>query len=260
MRECAQCYVEQPKSAFSWSQWRKGDGGSRCEDCVSGGAGWRCDECGKPFRDHNALQMHKRKHQPRTFPCPGCNKLYRGLTDTALHFESGSCAACKGQDNARRAAYQLVTQQRGGANFLVNPLMLTDGSGNTGGYTEEGPNYRCPSCKKSFRFFSALMQHLQSTPCLGAGKQVSLRIGNGAQQLETQKFKFFHGTTWPIAIEIERNGFIPSSSGCLGYGVYVAREEKATKFARQRAAETGQGGGLVELLVSFNNPKMVRRA
>jgi hypothetical protein len=49
------------------------------------------------------------------------------------------------------------------------------------------------------------------------------------------------------ATTIERDGFLPSTNGCLGRGVYVAREEKARRFAQQRARETGSScGGLVE--------------
>jgi hypothetical protein len=150
------------------------------------------------------------------------------------------------------------TAPTGGSNFLVNPLMITDGGGSAGGYVEEGPNYRCPSCQKSFRLLSALMQHQQSTrACLEAGRHVNLRIGNGSVLPEAQHFRFFHGTTWPKANQILENGFIPSTGGCLGHGIYVAREDKATRFAHQRAEETGQGGGLVELLVTVRNPKMV---
>ena len=246
-RRCGQCGQVCGRTEFSSSQWRKGEGLSRCEECVAGLNPVRCDECGKSFRDANALQQHKRTHQPRNFACPGCNRMYRDLTGTALHFESGQCSACRGPDNARRAAYELVAQQSGGRNFLANPLMITDGGETAGGFTADGPNYRCPSCQRTFRFVSALMQHQQSTQCIGAGRHVNLRIGNGGQHRERRQYKFFHGTTWPKAKEILRNGFIPSAGGCLGTGIYVAREEKAMRFAHQRAAETGQGGGLVEV-------------
>ena len=47
-------------------------------------------------------------------------------------------------------------------------------------------------------------------------------------------------------------------SGCLGRGIYVARREKAERFALQRAGEIGAScGGLIELLVTVNNPKYV---
>ena len=203
--------------SFSDNQWRKGNGLSRCVDCVCDGPGWACDDCAKTFPDENALRMHKRTHQARDFPCPGCNKLYRGLTDTAMHFESGNCSSCRGVENARRAAYQLCMQQPGGANFLTNPLMITDGGGAGGGYTDEGPNYKCNHCHKQFKFLSSLMQHQQTSACLHASsQQINLRIGNGPA---VQEFKFFHGTTWTKACQIRDNGFIPSSGGCLGFGI-----------------------------------------
>lgn len=72
-----------------------------------------------------------------------------------------------------------------------------------------------------------------------------------------QRLKFFHGTTWENAVQIRGEGFIKSSDGCLGAGVYVCRQEKATKFARKRAQETGQDGGLITVLCSIRKPKFV---
>jgi len=254
-RECAECGCTRVQGDFSTTQWRKGRGESRCQDCVTpAGDGRTCGHCGQKFRDDNALQMHARTHQERRFGCPGCGKKYRGLTDTALHFESGACSACKGKNNARRAAYDIVSQQPGGSNFIVQ--RITDGE-RSGAWTPDGHNFKCPSCKKKFGTVSALMQHQQSTPCIGAGRQVNLRLGNGDSSRREQTLKFFHGTTWKRAKDIERNGFIPSSGGCLGRGIYVAREDKARKFALTRAGETGEEGGLIEVLVTFSNPKYV---
>ena len=47
-----------------------------------------------------------------------------------------------------------------------------------------------------------------------------------------ERYKFFHGTSWEGAQQIQREGFRPSADGCLGPGVYVARREKAERFAR----------------------------
>ena len=60
--------------------------------------------------------------------------MYRGMTDTASHFESGACDGCRGESNARRAAYDLVQNQSNGRSFLTSPLLLTDGGGGGGGY------------------------------------------------------------------------------------------------------------------------------
>ena len=260
---CASCGRFGP---FSGNQKSKG-ATRRCTHCVTGGAShdYVCAECRKSFRDQNALDGHMKTHTARSFPCPGCAKMYRGLVDTTRHFESGACDACRGETNARRAAYALVSGQQGGANFLTAaPKLLTLSSGGelqSSGYSADGPNYRCPGCNKTFGALSALMQHTSSRPqCSARGEHLNLRLGMSAMSppSSTQRMKFFHGTTWDKAMAISNKGFVPSESGCLGRGVYVAREDKARRFAAQRAQETGATfGGLVELLVSVRNPKYV---
>jgi hypothetical protein len=255
LRECAECGCMRDQCDFSATQWRKGRGESRCQDCVvPEGDGRTCRKCRQKFRDDNALEIHKRTHQERRFGCPGCGKKYRGLTDTALHFESGACSACKGKDKARRATYDIVSQQPGGSNFLVQ--RITDGE-RGGAWTPDGHNFKCRKCEKKFGTVGALMQHQQSTTCLGPGRQVNLRLGNGDSSRRVQTLRFWHGTTWKRAKAIERNGFIPSPKGRLGPGIYVAREDKARRFALDRADETGEDGGLIEVLVTFSNPKYV---
>ena len=66
----------------------------------------------------------------------------------------------------------------------------------------------------------------------------------------------YHGTSsWENAQRIKRNGFIPSEDGCLGRGVYVAREDKARRFAQNSSRHSGAGsGGLVEVIVTLSNP------
>ncbi len=139
--------------------------------------------------------------------------MYRGMVDTTRHFESGACEACRGPDNARRAAYELVRSQPGGSNFLTaEPLRLTmNGNGEleTSGYSSNSHNYVCPTCQKTFSALSGLMQHQSSRPqCGKAGKHVNLRLGYS--QPPQQKMRFFHGTTWGNARTIKRNGFLPS--------------------------------------------------
>lgn len=278
---CSECGVDCYRKQFSKGQLQKEY--PRCYDCTQGGGGYgggyagqkrgrddyyyECEECGQTFHDQNALDQHRYTHRARSFPCPGCGKMYRGMTDAAMHFESGSCDSCRGKDNARRAAYQLVANQRGGSNFLARPQLLTfNGSGfsdSGGGYSDVEPNYKCSACGRHFHQLSSLMQHQQNrSQCTTNGQHVNARIGynggGGGGAPSSQRLKFFHGTTWENALRIERDGFLASESGCLGHGIYVAREDKATKFAEDRAYESVLGcGGLVELLVTVRNPKYV---
>ena len=50
-----------------------------------------------------------------------------------------------------------------------------------------------------------------------------------------RKLKLYHGTSLEAALRIESQGFQASATGCLGPGVYLARADKALRFA--------QGGG-----------------
>ena len=70
-------------------------------------------------------------------------------------------------------------------------------------------------------------------------------------------FKFYHGTSWKVAQKILGHGFIESSDGLLGKGIYVAREDKAMRFAKNKNRHKGQHGGLVELRVTVRKPKFV---
>ena len=111
---------------------------------------------------------------------------------------------------------------------------LSSGSG----YTEQGNLYKCPACGKGFYNLSGMMAHQQSRPQCRDGQNVNLRLGHsGGQQ---QQMRFYHGSAWSNAWSILQNGFIPSESGCLGRGVYVAREDKARRFAEKRAREAEQ--------------------
>jgi len=125
---CDGCNADCPRRDFSKGQLRKPY--PRCYDCTQGTAGqkraldydvYECNECGRQFSDENALAQHRHTHRARSFPCPGCGQLYRGMTDAASHFESGGCSACRDKEQARRVAYERVAQTAGSSNFLVNP-------------------------------------------------------------------------------------------------------------------------------------------
>ena len=64
----------------------------------------------------------------------------------------------------------------------------------------------------------------------------------GGIRPQRRTFKFFHGTSWERAQIIKREGFKASSDGCLGPGIYVGREDKARRFARDKARHGGDAG------------------
>ena len=63
--------------------------------------------------------------------------------------------------------------------------------------------------------------------------------------------KLYHGTSWEAAQIIQRDGFLPSSVGCLGRGVYAGHMPKALRFAQDGSRHGGSEGGLVECLVTY---------
>ncbi len=73
-----------------------------------------------------------------------------------------------------------------------------------------------------------------------------------------ETYKFFHGTSWTVAQQILQQGFRTSADGCLGPGIYVARREKAERFAQEASRHGECVGGLVEVLVTVRHPKFVQ--
>jgi len=254
-----QCYTCGGPGPFSANQKKKGEF-RNCSHCLSQGAGYVCTTCNRGFHDANSLTQHEKTHLPKNFACPGCGiKKYRGLTNALLHFESGSCSACLGRDNASRVVYQQIKSQAGGENFLVaNTRLLTLSSSGAlqSGYQAGHQNYICRACSKTFEHASAMTQHIANRPqCMAIGSGPNLQIGHNSQP---KRLKFFHGTTRAKADRIFRGGFIVSEDGLLGRGVYCAREDKARKFALLRASQIGEyEGGMVELHVTVRNAKYV---
>jgi len=80
----------------------------------------------------------------------------------------------------------------------------------------------------------------------------------GGVRPQRRTFKFFHGTSWEKAQNIKREGtFKVSVDGCLGPGIYVGREDKARRFAREKRRHGGEAGGLLCVIIRVENPKFV---
>ena len=158
-RYCSECDDWCSNSQFSRNQWMKGDGSSRCKDCVGGGgySQFQCGECNRVFNSQNQLNMHMQVHRPRNVACPLCGvQKFRSGANAVQHVESGYCTACTGADFARQQIYEYARRQQGMQRFMNGTPMLTNG-----GYNDSVPDYpyQCPECTKSFRQLSQLLQH-----------------------------------------------------------------------------------------------------
>lgn len=153
-RQCAQCRCVRGDHLFSNNQWNKGEGYSRCVDCISGR--YDCSECGKSCGNDNNLRMHMQKHRSRTVSCPICGRQnFKTGAGAVAHVESGFCPSCPGRDNARTEILRFATQQRQLNPFLTGRKLLSNGEGMQ---VPDFP-YQCTQCNRYFRDMSALLQH-----------------------------------------------------------------------------------------------------
>ena len=98
---------------------------------------------------------------------------------------------------------------------------------------------------------AAIQQALESADC-----ESPTSMGEKWREA-TRHLKLYHGTSWESAKSIADVGFKVSEVGCLGRGVYVARRDKALRFAQEGRRHGGAHGGLVTAVVSFSHPKFV---
>uniref|UniRef100_A0A7S2R8F1 C2H2-type domain-containing protein n=1 Tax=Eucampia antarctica TaxID=49252 RepID=A0A7S2R8F1_9STRA len=169
-RTCSECADWKSNSQFSSNQWRKGDGASRCRDCIDYGSSayaghchavtFQCGTCSRTFNNQNELNMHQQVHRPQNVACPVCGDVrFRSGANAVQHVESGSCTGCRGQDNARQQIYKFATAQQSMRRFVAGGQpMLMNGNDYNNNSIPDFP-YQCPQCSKSFRQLSQLLQH-----------------------------------------------------------------------------------------------------
>uniref|UniRef100_A0A8B9HDI0 Poly [ADP-ribose] polymerase n=1 Tax=Astyanax mexicanus TaxID=7994 RepID=A0A8B9HDI0_ASTMX len=68
-------------------------------------------------------------------------------------------------------------------------------------------------------------------------------------------YTMYHGTTMEIARKIKRNGFVPSSDGMLGRGVYLSRS--FDKAARYPLNDRSQPRAVLKLKVRVGRVKRI---
>lgn len=161
-RNCSQCGDWERRANYSNNQWMKGEGASRCRNCVDGNdnqAPYKCHECGRNLNSQNELNMHMQIHRPRDRSCPVCGAArFRSDANAVQHVESGYCTGCPGKDNARQKIYKFASEQREMTPFMTTRPLLTNGDWKPSIEVPEFP-YRCPECMKTFHQLSQLWQH-----------------------------------------------------------------------------------------------------
>lgn len=147
-RVCSQCNTWKSSDDYSNNQWFKGEGSSRCRDCV---IGYYCDECNASFNHPNELKMHIQTHLPRDVVCPLCNdREFRSSANVLQHIESGGCSGAIGKRNAREEIYERADEFG---------LHYADGY-----HSYDIPEfpYICPDCDQVFRLGSQSLQHQEN--------------------------------------------------------------------------------------------------
>ncbi len=160
-RVCADCDQWCSCSAFSRNQWMKGEGWSRCRDCVnevSRAPSYECSVCYRTFDNQNNLDMHMQVHRPKQVACPVCGeRRFKSGANAVQHVESGYCSGCRGAENARNQIYQYAQSKQQMSRYMTDVPQLTYGDWNNN-QVPDFP-YQCPECDKSFRQMSQLLQH-----------------------------------------------------------------------------------------------------
>jgi Zinc finger, C2H2 type len=94
-RQCSQCRAWKNRNDYGSNQWSKGEGISRCRDCISGCPFFVCQECDRNFNNENELKHHVQVHLPRNIQCDECGEQrFKSHANVQQHIESGCCQGC----------------------------------------------------------------------------------------------------------------------------------------------------------------------
>ncbi|KAG7366744.1 zinc finger C2H2 type domain containing protein [Nitzschia inconspicua] len=162
-RVCADCGQYRSCSCFSRNQWTKGNGWSRCMDCVDGvsyAPSYQCAICSRTFTNQNNLDMHMQVHRSRNVSCPVCGETrFKSGANAVQHVESGFCSGCRGEEHAREQIYRFAQSKKSMSRFMTDAPQLTYGNWNSNNQRVPDFPYQCPDCSKAFRQMSQLLQH-----------------------------------------------------------------------------------------------------
>ncbi|XP_061725518.1 zinc finger protein 62 homolog isoform X1 [Cydia pomonella] len=109
-----------------------------------------CDQCGKAFKTHSQLSIHRQTHESGVFPCKECNQTFPFLS--RLHSHSAKvhkrkiphtvykCPVCKEEFPTYRKRLIHLSQVHG----------------------HKMPEFPCPSCNKVFNLCSSMTNHVKT--------------------------------------------------------------------------------------------------
>lgn len=136
-------------------------------DVFKSGATVECKVCDKIFdkrgtkeANESSLRYHMETHKERSLSCPGCHRLYRHVSAVSMHFESGSCAGCRGKFKARQKMYDFARNSHHMRQYLADPPSIQY----VGNIPDIAPvpkfPYKCRDCVKKFHQQSQMYQHM----------------------------------------------------------------------------------------------------
>jgi len=107
-----------------------------------------CESCEQTFANDNDLRQHKRVHLPPNIKCLGCRRHFSEFSAMVIHLESGNCERVLNLDDLSKEVYYMPRSL--GRSIL--PGWLDD-------------LFCCPTCAKTFKSASGLLQHVDTLAC-----------------------------------------------------------------------------------------------
>jgi len=172
-RRCDRCDKWCYRDEFSSNQWAKGEGSSKCTDCVSEiQREVQCNICRDWFQGENSLAQHMKTHPS----CSICDRLFHGKQDLAEHMYDAhpTCPECH---RGFRTAHDLFQHSK-----VHLPRTVS-----------------CPICGvKQFKNAANAVAHVESGYCSGCLGQDNAR---------TQIFEYVSRHAPSLRVPMIENGY-----------------------------------------------------
>lgn len=165
-RTCAECGAECLKIKFTSSQWVKGNGYSRCTDCVQSSKPHACRKCQRTFATKYELVTHQQAHRRRTPVCSFCGEKRVKVTYSTgfmvyndFVYSGVSDAAYRKTDEVYRKIYEHACKR-----YAMEPSNDVQSTSTGYDYSQGVPSepdscYDCSRVYYLFRQLTILLEH-----------------------------------------------------------------------------------------------------